>query len=92
MSDRTDIQIVRDRINGYITALMVDDGKHVASCEQAMDDALNALAARITELEETLRKIAGPWDESVMRQARTLHYDMAWWASQALRKDTPDER
>ena len=45
---------VRERVAGYITALMVDDGKNVRSCEAGMDDALDALVARIAELEAAL--------------------------------------
>jgi hypothetical protein len=51
---RTTEQTIRDRIHGYITALMVDGGANVAACERAMDEAIDgALADLRAELADT---------------------------------------
>jgi hypothetical protein len=57
------VRAARHATADYITALMVDGGENVQACEQAMNDAFDALVAENETLRALMRRVLSgePW-------------------------------
>ncbi len=68
-------ELVEQRIGYLITAYMVDDGKNVAGCERALDEAIDALDAERDRYRAALAAVVDPassWNLADDRQTALM--------------------